>query len=193
MLKDGRTRFGLGANADQPFWVEIKVVAPKAGEIYNLAANYCAATWESSRGRLDCPGNQNDASGFVVRLNNPDLEHRHENEPTLWTNPEMATDGWITGSFPAIKIQPGDRFLADIGCLEGYNRCDVIFRLNYRLEGEPMRALGEWHEVYDGISTRADVDLSDLAGENVQIILSVLANGSSKDDAAFWLNPHIRR
>lgn len=193
MLKDGGTRFGLGGNADQPFWIEIEVIAPKAGEIFDLAENYCVANWESSDGRLDCPGSKSDSFGFVVRLNNPDLENRHENELTLWTNPEMVTDGWITGTFPAVEVQPGDRFVADIGCLEGYERCDVIFRLNYRIDGNPMRTLGEWHEVYDGKVTRVDIDMSSLAGEDVQIILSVLANGSARDDAAFWLNPHIDR
>lgn len=193
MLRDEGTRFGLGRGGDAPFWVEIEVVAPEDGDIYNFAANYCQADWESSDGELDCPGDTEDDWGFVTRLNNPDLENRHENEPTLWTNPEMVTDGWISGSYPEIEVQAGDHLMADIGCLEGYDRCDVVFRLSYRIDGDVMKTLGEWHEVYDGLATRVNIDLSSLAGEDVEFIFTVLANGSSRDDAAFWLNPKIVR
>jgi hypothetical protein len=129
----------------------------------------------------------------VIRLNEPNQENRKENEPALWTNPEMKNDGWITGTYPEIKIKKGDHFLADIGCLADSEKCDVIFRLNYRIGDGPVKTLGEWHEVYDGQITRVDVDLSDLDGKSVKFILTVLANGSYKDDAAFWLMPQIRR
>jgi hypothetical protein len=36
-----------------------------------------------------------------------------------------------------------------------------------------------------------DVDLSSLEGEDVQLILTVLANGSPEDDLAFWLVPRV--
>jgi hypothetical protein len=193
MLSNGETRFGIGNNADKAFWVEIEVVQPTSGVVYNFANSYCSADWESSAGDLPCPGETGDRDGFVVRLSNPDLEHRHENEPTLWTNPDRNDDGWISGTYPAFKVKDGDRFLADIGCLEGYTKCDVIFQLNYRDNGPALKNLGEWHEVYDGKATRIDIDLSALAGKSVEFVLTVLANGESNQDAAFWLVPHIQR
>lgn len=193
MLRDGGVRFGLGQNADKPFWVEIKVVRPARGEVYNFATNACSADWESGAGELDCPGRGTEPAGFVLRLNEARLEHRRENEPILWTNPQMISDGWITGTYPGIRINSGDRFLAEIGCVADYDDCDVTFRLNYRVDDLNMHTLGEWHEVYDGQVTFIDIDLSSLAGQNVEFILTVFTNGSSRDDAAFWLNPHIRR
>jgi hypothetical protein len=193
MLRDANGRFGIGDSADKPFWVQIKVAEPTSGLVYNLANNFCTAEWESDAGSLPCPGSSNQDDGFVVRLPNPSLENRHENEPALWTNPERVDDGWITGTYPAFKIKDGDHFLADIGCLAGYPKCDVIFQLNYRVNGPGLKKLGEWNEVYDGKITRINVDLSDLAGKSVQFVLTVLANGSSKDDAAFWLVPQVYR
>lgn len=195
MLQDASgKRFGLGANANQPFWVSIRVVEVTEGIVFSFVEAYCSAKWETGAGTLPCPGKGTEPSGFVIRLDEPELENRKENEPALWTNPEMKNDGWITGTYPEIGyIKKGDRFLADIGCLADSENCDVIFRLNYRIGDGPVKTLGEWHEVYDGSITRVDVSLSDLEGKSVKFILTVLANGSYKDDAAFWLMPQIRR
>lgn len=194
MLHDGTSRFGLGAGGDKAFWVEIVVERPRVDDDgFNFAINYCTADWESDAGDLDCPGDQDDRDGFVVRLSNPSLENRRENEPALWTQPDRNDDGWISGEFPRIKIEEGDRFIADVGCLAGYEDCDVIFQLNYRESGPTVYALGEWHEVYDGKITRIDIDLTPLAGKSIAFILTVSANGDADEDAAFWLMPHIRR
>jgi Ig-like domain from next to BRCA1 gene len=193
MLRDADGRFGIGADGETAFWVKIRVKEVTSGQVYNFATNYCSADWESDAGSLSCPGETSDKDGFVVYLSDPNLESRHENEATIWTNPEMTNDGWITGSYPGIKIKDGDHFIADIGCLADHPKCDVIFQLNYRTSGPTVKSLGEWHEIYDGKTTRVDVDLSDLDGEKVEFVLTVLANGSYKDDAAFWLMPQISR
>ncbi|HEX7975149.1 MAG TPA: NBR1-Ig-like domain-containing protein [Anaerolineales bacterium] len=194
-LRAGSKRFGIGANADKPFFVTIKVAEVVSGIVYNFADYYCSARWESGAGDLPCPGQGGDASGFVVHLDEPSLESRHENESTLWTHPQMVKNGWITGSFPAIPIKAGDRFRAAVGCLAGYKSCDVVFQLKYRVgaSGPSIEPLGEWHEIYDGVITQVDLDLSPLAGKSVQFILTVLANGDGKNDAAFWLMPQIFR
>ena len=197
MLRDVDGRFGIGSDGETPFWVKIRVKEVTSGQVYNFATSYCSADWKSDAGSLPCPGKTSDNDGFVVFLSNPNLESRHENESTIWTNPEMTNDGWITGSYPGIKIKSGDHFVADIGCLADHPKCDVIFQLGYRSAGTEADTntdnLGEWHEVYDGKTTRVNVDLSDLDGEKVEFVLTVLANGSSKDDAAFWLMPQIIR
>jgi hypothetical protein len=193
LADDEGEEFGIGSGASKPFWVSIKVTQPKSGVIFSFVDAYCSAEWESSSGDLPCPGKGTEPSGFVVRLEDPDQENRHENEPALWTNPEMEDDGWITGTYPAIEIQDGDRFIADIGCLDENEDCDVIFKLNYKIGSGSVKDLGEWHEVFDGSITRVDVDLSDLDGEKVKFILTVTANDDYNDDAAFWLQPHLLR
>ena len=194
MLRNKDGRFGIGNNADVAFWVQIKVKEVSSGMVYNFATNYCSADWATNKdSSLLCPGKGTEPSGFVLRLDAPELESRKENEPTLWTNPAMFDDSWITGTYPAIKIKSGDRFLVDIGCLANADKCDVKFQINYRVNGGTIKSLGEWHEIYDGKMTRVNLDLSSLDGKNVQFVLTVLSNGEYDEDAAFWLNPHIDR
>lgn len=188
--------FGIGEKADRPFWVEIAVVSPpRPNSLYNydLAANYCSATWRSNTGRLPCPGAENSEDGAVILLDRPDLEDgRQENELTLWTRPAEFQDGWISGTFPTYKVKAGDHFLADIGCLAGNKRCDLTFILDYLVEGQPVRNLGTWDEVYDGKITRIDIDLSSLSGQSVQFILSVVNAGKPANANGFWLVPSVR-
>ena len=194
MLRDTQERFGIGAGGSSPFWVQIKVVQTgDHGVIYNFAVNYCAADWSSGAGDLDCPGKSSDDEGFVIRLDEPDMEHRQENEPGIWTRPERANDGYIRAIFPAIRIQDDDRFRADIGCLDDSENCDVLFELAYRIGGATPDQLGQWRELYDGEVTRIDIDLSGLDDYDVEFILTVRANGSPSDDDAFWLMPQIYR
>ncbi len=194
MLRDQNTRFGIGANGSSPFWVQIKVISPPDhGVVYNFADSYCSASWSSGAGNLTCPGKPGDASGFVIRLTEPQLENRNENEPTIWTQPQNVDNGYIQGIYPAFPIKTGDRFIADIGCLKDNNDCNVFFELDYQVSGGDIVKLGEWNEVYDGNITRVDQDLSGLDGKSVVFILKVRANGSAKGDAAFWLVPQIKR
>lgn len=186
-------RFGIGANYSSSFYVSIEVGIAESGSVYNFARSYCAATWESNSADLDCPGAINDSDGFVLYYTHIALENQTENEPTIWTNPDETDDGYIMGTYPAIDIKSGDRFLADVGCVEGYEKCDVVFRLKYLNESGKLKDIGEWHEVYDGNITRINLDMSTFADKNVQFVLIVDANGSSKEDAAFWLEPQIWR
>lgn len=194
MLSDeeGET-FGVGSSAKSAFWVDIEVREVNSGIVYDFVANYCSATWQSSARTLPCPGKGDEPSGFVRRLDRPEQENRIENEPALWTNPEMEDGGWITGTYPAITVKKGDRFLADVGCLKDAKKCDVLFRLDYKIGSGAVKNLGEWNEVYDGNITRIDVDLSDLAGKEVRFILTVTTNGEYEEDEAFWLVPQIKR
>jgi hypothetical protein len=111
----------------------------------------------------------------------------------LLTHPERENNGMISGKYPAFKIQSGDRFQAQIGCLHQANDCDMVFRLQYQIGNGSVRTLGQWREAYEGQSYPINIDLSTLHGENVKFILSVLANGSSHEDYALWINPRITR
>lgn len=189
---DDGTVFGLGSEQDSPFWVDIEVLDADNDYIYDFAANYCAAVWKSGVGLLSCPGQAEDPNGFVIRLSNPNLENRRENEPALWTAPNTGENKWISGKFPAIRIEEGYRFKAWVGCLEGSEDCNVTFYLDYQIDGGLVKSLGQWDEVYDGEITIIDIDLSSLADENVTFILSVDVNGGDPKEAdAFWFVPRI--
>ncbi len=187
------TLFGIGALADSPFWVDINVSGPSY-TAYDFAVNYCDANWDNNNADLPCPGVSGDSNGYVIKLDNPTMENgKTEDEPGLLTVPKNASNGFILGKFPALKIQDGDEFRSLVNCQYQAYACDVIFRLDYQIGSGNVNTLGQWHEIYEGKYFPVDVDLSGLAGQNVKFMLVALANGSGYQDRALWLDPRIVR
>jgi len=184
--------FGLGKAADQAFWVLINVISPNKNYSYDFATNYCLAGWQSASGKLPCPGNTSGSQGFVVLLKDPVLENRKENELTLWLRPNHDAEGWISGQYPPIAIQDGDRFKGWVGCLDNSEGCNINFALSYRANGGTEKTLDEWKEKFDGEVTVVDVDLSFLVGQSVVFTLSAERNNAKFEAAnAFWFAPRI--
>ena len=184
--------FGIGPSADSNFYVDVKVTGYTVTG-YDFLANYCEANWQNASRDLPCPGSEGDDNGFVMVLSSPKMEDGKTQGNGLLTYPERGNDGLISGKYPAIKIESGDRFQTVIGCLNEANDCDMIYRLQYQIGNGSVRTLGQWREVYEGQSYPISIDLSTLSGERVKFILSVLANGSSHEDFALWINPRISR
>jgi hypothetical protein len=183
--------FGMGAQAKDAFWVIVKVEKPKK-IVYDLAANYCDADWVNSAGSIECPTENYDISGSIVRLDAPVMEGgRVENEAGLWVIPEGASGGTLTGTFPAIKIKAGDRFRTVVSCLNEYTACDVEFRLEYQIGDGEIKSLGKWRETYDGKYTKVDVDMTPLAGKEVKFILKIRAQDVFDQDSGLWLHPSL--
>lgn len=194
--------FGLGKNAATSFWVRIQVKNPvvytsSPGVPLDFAANYCQASWSSTTGALSCPSPANDfTNGSVAYTTAPKLEGGYQDdEPTLILIPSNGSGGFISGKFPAITVQSGDRFQALIGCLDASPNCNVMFQLNYSVGGGAVQNIGSWTEVSDGNWTRIDIPVgSSLAGQSVQFILyGNNNNGTSQDDRLFLLVPKIKR
>lgn len=184
--------FGIGAQADTAFWVDIKVVGPSF-VAYEFANKYCEAEWSNGQNALPCPGTIGDSNGYVVKLDAPKMENGvTEDEPGLLTVPQDKNNGFISGQFPAITVQAGDRFRTLVNCQHNSPNCNVVFRLDYRSGGQ-VKTLATWHEVYEGKYYPVDLDLGSLAGQTVKFILVVSANGGNNQDNAIWLNPHIIR
>jgi Ig-like domain from next to BRCA1 gene len=184
--------FGIGPSADSNFYVLVNVTGYTVTG-YDLLANYCQAGWQNESQDLPCPGTDGDDKGFVLILTGPKMEDGRSHGDGLLTHPERENNGMISGKYPEFRIQSGDRFQAQIGCLYQANDCDMIFRLQYKIGNGSVRTLGQWREVYEGQSYPINIDLSTLSGEKVKFILSVLANGSSHEDYALWINPRITR
>ncbi|HLO33088.1 MAG TPA: NBR1-Ig-like domain-containing protein [Anaerolineales bacterium] len=184
--------FGIGSEADSSFFVDVNVTGYTVTG-YDLIDNYCDANWENHSRDLPCPGSEGDDNGFVIVLDSPKMEDGKSHGRGLLTYPERGSNGLITGKYPAFKIQSGDRFQALIGCEYKANDCDMVFRLQYQIGNGPIQTLGQWREVYEGQSYPINIDLSTLSGEKVKFILTVLANGSSHEDFALWINPRIAR
>jgi len=184
--------FGIGDTADTAFWVDIKVGGPSF-VAYEFANNFCNAEWSNNSDALSCPGADGDSKGFVLKLNSPKMENgTTEDEPGLLTFPQNKNDGQISGKFPPFTVQYGDRFRTIVNCQYDAKKCNVTFRLDYKLNGNTYN-LASWQEAYEGSYYPVDLDLSSLAGQTVKFTLVVSANGANNGDYALWLNPHIVR
>ncbi len=186
--------FGIGANANKSFWVEIKVSGASGATGYDFVENAASATWASGAGALTFPGSEGDAKGFARKLDAPKLENGTTSTlPGLLMVPQNVTDGYIQGVFPAFRVQSGDRFQATIGCEHGATSCWVNFRLQYQIGTDAVQTLWSFNEKYEGMVYRANLDLSRLAGQDVKFILRINAAGPAVGDRALWGSPQIAR
>lgn len=195
LRSSGGSYFGWGANAGSSFYVTIKV-SKNASSSYDtpfyFTDHYCEADWYNDDDDLSC-GETGSSDGYAYLDEEPWLEKGgRDDEPAIVVHPQSVTDGIITGKFNPIEISDGDHFYAAIGCMKDEDKCDVNFILKARDEDGNLETLGTWHEEYDSKVTGIDVDLSAYKDEKVTFYFIVDANGSSKDDRVFWLNPQIR-
>ena len=129
-----------------------------------------------------------------MSLTSPRLENGvTDSRAGILTFPQNTSTGYIQGTYPAFSVQSGDRFKATLSCEYGASDCFVIYRLDYRVGAGPILTLGTFGERYDGLYYAADIDLNSLAGQNVNFILTVLANGTALGDRAMWVAPRIVR
>ncbi|HMB22365.1 MAG: NBR1-Ig-like domain-containing protein [Chloroflexota bacterium] len=207
--------FGIGPQANKPWWVDIRVsgptvtpggptvtptptgptATPGANTAYDFAADPCKGTWYSGAGQLACPGTDGDAKGFVLKVTNPKLETgATDNRPGIVTFPQNVQNGYIQGFYPPFRVQSGDRFRSIINCQAGSTNCYVAFRLDYQTGSDPIRTYwGPFLERYEGQYYSVDVDLTPLAGKDVKFVLTVLSAGVATGDRAMWVGPIIYR
>ncbi|MEX1248910.1 MAG: NBR1-Ig-like domain-containing protein [Anaerolineales bacterium] len=187
---------GSGGSAGIPFFALIRVGASSGGSgnvKYDFAANFCDADWDShSKNNLPCPGANQGDDGFVLVLQNPELENRNENEPAIWMRPSHEGNGWIRGVFPDYTVKDDDHFVATIGCLDNNPNCRVTFTLSYIKPNGDEVVLGTWDEKFDGLVRDIDIDLSSLAGKDLNFVLTVdTGNNNFAQANAFWFVPVI--
>lgn len=185
--------FGIGANANKPFWMLINVLgAPPLAETgYDFAANLCTAEWRSGAGVLSCPFTDGDSRGYALAQPTR-LEDGTTANSAILTHPQNKYNGYIQGTFPAFTVQPGDRFQAVVGCEHNVS-CYVIYRLETLSAGGAPRIFWKWSEKNEGKTYKVDLDLSPLAGQNLRFVLTTLAAGPAKNDRAVWGEPRIIR
>ena len=179
-----------------PTVTQTRTVTPtqpqQSGVIYDFAANLCQANWLSQAGVLNCPGTEGDAKGYALRPQNPTLQDGTTvTNPVILTVPDSTKTGAITGQFPTMTIQQGYRFQAGLSCLSGQTQCSVIYQVNFQIGSGTPSNLAQVTHTYTGPIQNLDIDLSSLAGQQVQIILAVLANNSAEGDMALWVSPRI--
>ncbi len=195
-LTDGQDQtFGVGPDADENFWVTIDI-ADTQTLVYDFAAVYCSATWKDGVGNtLVCPGISSESNqAYVIYDENPIREDGGvENEHGLITFPNNAPNGEIYGVFPGFLVKKGDLFKTVVGCGHDSPGCDLTFELRYQTNDSAQTVLATWHEVYDQQQRSVTVDLSDLAGYEVNFILYVQNNSTELNSHGLWLFPRITR
>jgi hypothetical protein len=210
-LKDDKGQlFGIGAAGDKPWWVDISVrngVTPvpitpvpitpgPSGGVFDFVANAgsSSTSWTSGAGTLPFPGGDGDIKGFAFSLGSVKMETgATDTRPSLLMAPQNVTDGFIQGVFPAFTVQSGDRFQATIGCQYGATSCYVTYQLSYKIGTGAVSNFWTFRERYDGLTYNVNLDLSSLAGQNVQFILTIRAYGSPAGDRAVWIAPRVTR
>jgi hypothetical protein len=78
-----------------------------------------------------------------------------------------------------------------MSCEDRATSCYLAYRLDYRLVSGTTHTLGTFLEEYDYLKHDASVDLSSLAGQSAQFILTILSYGSPSGDRALWIDPRI--
>jgi hypothetical protein len=187
-----------GGYQSKSFYVDIKVGSTGL-DLYSRAssADWISCDDSSCKGgktSLTFGGPDTDSDGFVMYRNGAELEDGSTPSKVLETHPKWVDDGLISGEYPAYTVQAGEHFKAKLGFLaKSDGTCGagkVKFQLKYKKSGTE-HLLDSWADSCDGSLVDVDVNLNSLKGENVKFILVVLANGSSSQDWAVWVNPRI--
>ena len=189
--------FGLGDSGRDPFFVDIKVRGGMT-TVFDFVAQCSNADWLSGAGDLNCPGRTGGKHGYVLPMDDPQLEDGSiYNGSGLLTVPEQVTNGFLEGDYQpsqTFKVKQGDRFRSIINCQYQAYGCDVYFELLYRVDdNSSVQSFWRYREVYEGDYYTVDIDLSPLAGKNIRFILRVDANGSAVADKPLWVAPRIDR
>jgi hypothetical protein len=190
--------FGVDASGNGPFWVQIQV----SSTAYSFYSNAPSATWITCGDpcgggtTITFGGPDTDPNGFALYRDGVELENGNSPSQTFETHPMWVDNGVISGLFSNYVVQPGDHFKSKLGFrAKADGSCgtgDVNYQFNYKESGS-LHPLGSFHKTCDGSLTTVDIDLGSLAGHTVQFALVVLANGSSSQDWAVWVNPRIER
>jgi hypothetical protein len=139
-------------------------------------------------------GPDTDANGFAMYRTGSRLEDGTSPAKVLEIHPQFVNNGEMTGLYPAYTVVLGEHFKAKVGFLaKADGTCgvgNVKFQLNYK-EAGVLTTLGEWTKTCDGTLKDIDVNLSSIAGKNVQFALAVKANGVADQDWAVWVRPEV--
>jgi hypothetical protein len=192
--------FGIGNNADQSFWVQIKSVAPtptpSPTSAYTLSFDFIArgpdASWKNATTNLPWGDPAEDYAGVAVNVVNVKMEDGKTYGSLLATYPQHINNGKITGIYPAYTIQANDHLRTKIGFKSDCGSSSVKFQIKY-MEGSSEVTVGEWLENCEGGVASLDVNLSALVGHTVQFELVVVANGTPDVWSTLWVSPRIER
>lgn len=203
MLRNNYSQnFGIGSAGTTAWWVDVNVSGtvpvptptPSSGVISfdgDFTHNTDAMTWYDGNGVIVIGSEASE--GTVRKITNVN-GIQMEDETTYYQNALLMhpdDNGFVRGVFPSYTVLSGDSVVAKIGCQFQKHTCDVIYKVGYLKNGTITYFADAFNEVYDGATRDVSVDISSIAGQTVQLVLEVQANGENVDDFAVWLAPHV--
>jgi hypothetical protein len=193
----GGAIFGIGANAQDPFWVKIKVTNPASATPavnvnFDFFSKGSSADWHNGSSSLPWGDPGDDSPGVADGLNSAVMEDNKTYSRVLATFPQQIENGIIYGVYPSYTVQDGDHFRSLVGFKPSCSGGKVRFVVKYK-EGDTETTLGEWVKSCDGGLLSIDKDLSSLKGKGLQFILYVSTEGSPDNDKSAWVNPRIEK
>ena len=196
----GGAIFGIGSNADQSFWVQIKSVAPtptpSPTSSYALSFDFIGrgpdAAWRNATTNIPWGDPPEDSAGVAVNVANVKMEDGKTYPSLLATYPQKIADGRILGLYPSYTVQNNDHLRTRVGLRYNCGTSQIKFQIRY-IEGQTEVSFGEWIEACDGQLTSLDINLANLVGHTVQFELVAIANGTPDTYTSLWITPRIER
>jgi hypothetical protein len=193
----GGAIFGIGANAQDAFWVKIKVTnpataTPSASTTFDFVGKGSSAEWHNGSSILPWGDPADDSPGVATNLDSAKLEDGTTRSQILATYPQRIDNGVIYGIYPNYTVQNGDYLRSKLGFKTDCTNGKVKFVVKYR-EGSTETTLGEWLKACDGGIIAIEKNLSSLNGKTLQFILYVSTEGSPDGDKSVWISPRIER
>lgn len=136
---------------------------------------------------LPFPGATNDSRGFATYQNNIKLNDGNTYTKVLETHPQWVNNGWISGKYSGVYVPPGAKLRIKVGLINGASAGNVAFYIGKL--GDPA-TISAGVAYADGVKV-VEADLSAYAGQTIDFVLDVNANGSSAQDWASWAEAEI--
>lgn len=181
-----------------------KQVSVAVTVVYDFVKRSDMATWKSGPPPMNLffGGAVIDDTGYARYRSDKKLEDGTGPQRVLQTRPKWVDNGWIQGTYYEMHsgmfgkwyiVQPGERFFARVGFLEGAYAGDVTFRVMIRPEDGNNTWIATESKSYGSPIKTIDVPLEPWIGKKADFILEVQANESSEQDWACWVEAKIIR
>lgn len=168
-------------SAERSFTVEPRVA-------YDFVEKAPTAYWWSTPGeQLPFPGSLSDNRGFACYRTNIKLSDGATYSKVLETHPRWVDNGWISGKYSGVYIPSGAKLRVKVGIISGGAAGKV------RFYAAKSGAVAVWNPVVaygDGVK-EAEVDLGAYAGQAIDFVIGVDAEGSAAQDWAAWVEARI--
>ncbi len=192
--------FGIGPNADQSFYVQIKSVTPtptpSPTPAYTMSFDFIAqgpnATWRNATNTIPWGDPDDDNPGVAVNVANVKMEDGQTYPSLLAEYPQHINNGMLAGLYPAYTVKANDHLRTTIGFKYNCGTSKIRFQIHY-IEGSSDVLVVDELQTCDGKLLPIDVNLGELVGHTVQFELVVIADGTPDSWASLWIAPRIER